>query len=435
MLTQKLLSNHVVFDEKYPLNSDLESIRNSSISNFEKFGFPTKKEEEWKYTNIQNIASKEFEFFLKSNDELNYDKLRTYFFTEIDSYKLVFINGIFNSFLSETTHEEADICVLSSTFQKDKYKEVIKNYFNTSQNKSESLFSLNTAFVKEGSYIFLKKNTILSKPIQIMNFIVGNDDFPMIQPRNLIILEDNCQVQIIERTQNIGNSESFTNAVTEVFVGKNSILDYYKIQNDTLESNLVDSTSITQQRDSVAKIHTFSFGGKLTRNQLNFYQKGVNSNSILKGITLISDNQLVDHHTLVDHFVPNCESHELYRGIFDGTSKGVFNGKIIVDKEAQKTNAFQQNNNLLLSNTATIDTKPQLEIFADDVKCSHGCTVGQLDQDAMFYLQSRGIPEKEAKALLTLAFTSDVLDTVEIPAIKEKINYLIAKKLGVSLEL
>lgn len=435
MLTQKLLSNHVVFDEKYPLNSELELIRNTSISNFEQLGFPTKKDEEWKYTNLQNIVSKEFDFFLKSSEEINYDKLRSYFITEIESYKLVFINGVFNSFLSETTHDEADICVLSSTFQKEKYKDILNKYFNSSQNNTENLFSLNTAFVKEGSYIFLKKNTVLSKPIQIMNFVLGNDDLPMVQPRNLIILEDNCQVQIIERTQNIGNSESFVNTVTESFVGKNSILDYYKIQNDTLEANLVDSTSITQQRDSVAKVHTFSFGGKLTRNQLNFYQKGENSNSILKGITLISDNQLVDHHTLVDHLVPNCESHELYRGIFDGTSKGVFNGKIIVDKEAQKTNAFQQNNNLLLSNSATIDTKPQLEIFADDVKCSHGCTVGQLDQDAMFYLQSRGIPKKEAKALLTLAFTSDVLETIEIPAIKEKINYLIAKKLGVNLDV
>jgi Fe-S cluster assembly protein SufD len=201
-----------------------------------------------------------------------------------------------------------------------------------------------------------------------------------------------------------------------------------------LESaSLIDNTYITQEKNSHASVHTFSLGGKLIRNNLNFYHKGEHILSTLKGVTILEDQQHVDHSTLVHHAQPNCESHQDYKGIFSDRSEGVFNGKIVVDKVAQKTNAFQQNNNILLENKATINTKPQLEIFADDVKCSHGCTVGQLDEEALFYLRSRGIPKKEAKALLTYAFANTVLNSVQLPSLKKRINLQIAKKLGVNL--
>ena len=180
-------------------------------------------------------------------------------------------------------------------------------------------------------------------------------------------------------------------------------------------------------------MHTFSFGGKLTRNNLNYYQNGERIDSTLKGVTILDGKQHVDHYTLVHHAQPNCESHQDYKGIYDGSSTGVFNGKILVDKIAQKTDAFQQNNNVLISDKATLNTKPQLEIFADDVKCSHGCTIGQLDEDALFYLQSRGIPKKEAGALLMYAFANNVLESVRIPELKTRVNKLIANKLGVRL--
>ena len=198
-------------------------------------------------------------------------------------------------------------------------------------------------------------------------------------------------------------------------------------------TSLIDNTYISQQRNSNVRVHTFSLGGKLTRNNLNFYHKGERCNSTLKGITLLEDKQHVDHYTLVDHASPHCESHQDYKGVFSEGSKGVFNGKIHVDQLAQKTNAFQQNNNILIDDKATVNTKPQLEIFADDVKCSHGCTVGQLDEETLFYLQSRGIPRKEAKALMTYAFANNVLESVELPILKNRINILIAKKLGVNL--
>jgi Fe-S cluster assembly protein SufD len=180
-------------------------------------------------------------------------------------------------------------------------------------------------------------------------------------------------------------------------------------------------------------VHTFSFGGNITRNNLNFFQKGEHVNSILKGITIIEGKQHVDHHTLVHHIEPNCESHQDYKGIYDERSTGVFNGKVIVEKEAQKTNAYQQNNNVLVSDRATINAKPQLEIFADDVKCSHGCTIGQLDEQALFYMQQRGIPKKEARALLMYAFANTVLESVKIPEVKARITKLIASKLNVNI--
>jgi len=290
---------------------------------------------------------------------------------------------------------------------------------------------LNTAFSREGAYIYIPKNKAPRKPIQIIHFATGNEAALMLQPRNLIIAEENAEVQIIERHQSLTENEVFTNAVTEIFAAKDAIVDYYKVQNDAKTASLVDNTYISQKDNSVVRVHTFSFGGRLTRNNLNFYQNGERIDSTLKGVTILGEKQHVDHHTLVHHAQPNCESHQDYKGIFGERSTGVFNGKIIVDQIAQKTNAFQQNNNILLSDKATINTKPQLEIFADDVKCSHGCTIGQLDEDALFYLQSRGIPKKEATALLMYAFANNVLESVRIPELKKRINKIIANTLGV----
>src|SRR5690606_25706411 len=233
----------------------------------------------------------------------------------------------------------------------------------------------------------------------------------------------------IERHQTLNDKANLTNAVSEIHVGNNSELDYYKIQNDSTEASLIDNTYIAQERDSRTNFSTFSFGGKLTRNNLNFVQNGENCNSMLNGITIIGGTQHVDHHTKVEHKFPHCESHELYKGIYDENAHGVFNGKVFVHPEAQKLNAFQQNNNVLLTDKAEIDTKPQLEIYADDVKCSHGCTVGQLYVSALFYMQLRGIPKKEAKALLLYPFAAEVLEHVQIPQIKQRITRLIAQKL------
>ena len=355
-----------------------------------------------------------------------------YFLNEIDTYKLVFVDGVYNSFLSETTHDKVDVCLLSSALNKSKYQPLVETYFNKIA-KSDSLTALNTAFAKEGAYINIPAHQEVSKPIEIINFSTGNEAAILLQPRNLIIVGENSHVQIIERHQSLSSNAVLTNSVTEIFAEKRAHIDYYKIQNDVETSSLIDNTYISQQRESICHVHTFSFGGKLVRNNLNFYQKGERCDSTLKGITILGDKQHVDHNTLVHHMSPNCESHQDYKGLFADSSTGIFNGKILVDRDAQKIDAFQQNNNILIDDKATINAKPQLEIFADDVKCSHGCTIGQFDDDALFYLRSRGIAKKEAHALLMYAFANTVIDSVKIPELRMRINKLIANKIGVNL--
>jgi Fe-S cluster assembly protein SufD len=432
-LKEKLLSSFMAFEERIDVHSDLHEVRTSAIKNFENKGFPTKKEEAWKYTSLNTILKNDFSVFPKNENALEFAEVKKYFIHEIDTYKVVFIDGVFSSFLSSTTHDGIDVCLMSSALNKPKYKMVIDNYFNKIANKDESLTSLNTAFANEGAYINIPKSKVVDKPIEIMYFSTGNEAALLVQPRNLIIVGENSHVQIIERHQSLNENPVLTNSVTEIFAQKRAIVDYYKIQNDNLEANLIDNTYVSQKLESTVSVNTFSFGGNLTRNNLNFYHFGERIVSNLNGITIIGDKQHVDHYTLVQHSQPNCESHQDYKGIFSDRSIGVFNGKIFVEKEAQKTNAFQKNNNILLSDKATINAKPQLEIFADDVKCSHGCTIGQLDETAMFYMQQRGIPKKEAKALLMYAFSNAVIESIKIPELKQRITTIIANKLGVKL--
>ncbi len=432
-LKEKLLSSFMAFEERIDVHSELHDVRTAAIKNFENKGFPTKKEESWKYTSLSAILKNDFTVFPKTENTVQYSDVKKYFLHEIDTYKVVFLDGVFSSHLSSTTHEGIDVCLMSSALNKPKYKMVIDTYFNKIANKDESLTSLNTAFANEGAYINIPKSKVADKPIEIMYFSTGNEAALLVQPRNLIIVGENSHVQIIERHQSLNENPVLTNSVTEIFAQKRAIVDYYKIQNDNLVANLVDNTYVSQQKESHVSVHTFSFGGNLIRNNLNFYHFGERLTSTLNGITIIGEKQHVDHYTLVHHATPNCESFQDYKGIYSDRSTGVFNGKVFVEKDAQKTNAFQKSNNILLSDKATINAKPQLEIFADDVKCSHGCTIGQLDETAMFYMQQRGIPKKEAKALLMYAFSNAVIENIKIPELKQRITKIIATKLGVKI--
>ncbi len=431
-LKEKILSSYLAFENNMDINSDIHQIRAKAFKEFEALGFPTKKLEAWKYTSLNSVLKEDYSIFPNKEEVVEFSDVKEYFIHDIDSYKLVFIDGKYSSFLSESTHDLIDVCLLSSALVKPKYKAVIENYFNKVA-KQDNMTALNTAFANEGAYIYIPKNVEVDKPIQILNFATGTESATLLQPRNLVVVGENSHVQIIERHQNLSGSPILTNSVTEIFAEKRANVDYYKIQNDSDESSIIDNTFVSQERDTVCSVHTFSFGGKIVRNNLNFFQNGEHVDSILKGITILEDKQHVDHHTLVHHIAPNCESHQDYKGIYNDRSTGVFNGKVIVEKEAQKTNAYQQNNNVLVSDKATINAKPQLEIFADDVKCSHGCTIGQLDDQALFYMQQRGIPIKEAEALLMYAFSNTVLESVRIPEVKKRINKLIAQKLNVNL--
>ena len=431
-LKDKLVSSFLAFENRVDVTTKVHEIRSEAIKTFEDKGFPSKKDEAWKYTSLNKILKHDYSVFPKEVNALEYNDVKKYLLHEIDTYKIIFIDGKYSSHMSQTTHDGIDICLMSSALTKPKYQLVINNYFNKIAEK-DSLTSLNTAFSNEGAYIHIPKNKIVDKPIQIINFSTGKESSLMIQPRNLIVVGENSVVRIMERHQSLTDNPVLTNSVTEIFASKRAIVDYYKVQNDNENASLIDHTYINQKQESHASVHTFSFGGKLTRNNLNFYQNGERIDSTLKGVTIIGDKQHVDHNTLVHHIEPNCESHQDYKGVFGDSAIGVFNGKVVVDKEAQKTNAYQANNNILLSDKASINSKPQLEIFADDVKCSHGCTIGQLDDNALFYMRTRGIPEKEAKALLMYAFTNNVLDSVKIPELKQRINKLIAEKLGVNI--
>lgn len=428
----KLLSSYIALEDHLEFDLPLHDMRNEAIKIFENNGFPSKKEEAWKYTSLNSLLKNDYSIYSNKERNVELQNVRKYFLHEIDTYKIVFVDGVYNSFLSETTHDFLDVCLMSSALNKSKYKPIIETYFNKIA-KSDSLTSLNTAFTKEGAYIHIPAHKEVEKPIEIINFSTGNEAAMFLQPRNLIVVGENAHVQIIERHQSLSSNEVLTNSVTEIFAEKRAYVDYYKIQNDVETASLIDNTFISQQRDTVCRVHTFSFGGNLVRNNLNYYQNGEHCDSTLKGITILEGNQHVDHNTLVHHIAPNCESHQDYKGLFAESSTGVFNGKIIVEKDAQKTDAFQQNNNILIDDKATINAKPQLEIFADDVKCSHGCTIGQFDEDALFYLRSRGIGLKEARALLMYAFANTVLESVKIPELKVRINKLIANKIGVSL--
>jgi Fe-S cluster assembly protein SufD len=301
--------------------------------------------------------------------------------------------------------------------------------------QKQSLVSLNTALAQDGAFIFVNKGAKIDKLVQILFVNTNQNKSRMIQTRNLFVAEDRAEVQILERHQAIDQGHMFSNSVTESYVGNKAHFKHFKLQNDLDTSTLVDSTFVKQAEKSFALVDTFAFSGELVRNNLHFEFAGSHSEAHMDAITFIKGKSLVDHHTFVDHALPNCQSNQLYKGIYDEMSKGVFNGKVMVRKNAQKTNAFQQNNNLLLNDFSSIDTKPQLEIFADDVACSHGCTVGQLDEEALFYMQSRGIPLKEAKAFLMFAFAGDTLKNISVPQLKAQLINMVAKELKVDLEL
>ena len=431
-LKEKILSSFLAFENEKDIDSYVHSIRSKAIKKFESEGFPTKKLESWKYTSLKRTLKYDYKLFPSQKDIIDFKDIQDYLINDIESYKIVFVNGKYYSNLSETTHEGMDICILSSALTQSKYDLVIENYFDKIS-KKDGITSLNTAFSHEGAYIHIPKNIQVDKPIQILHFSTGENESLMFQPRNLIIVDENSQVEIIERYQSITNNNVLVNSVSEIYVNKKSNVKHYKIQNDKKSSSLIDNTFVSQEHSSSYNLHTFSFGGDLTRNNLNIFQNDQRIESTINGITIIDDEQHVDHNTLIHHKEPNCTSHQDYKGIYGGRSVGVFNGRVLVEKEAQKTNAFQANNNVLISDKASINTKPQLEIFADDVRCSHGCTIGQLDNNALFYLRSRGIPEKEATALMMFGFANKVLTSVQNQEIKSMINKIIASKLAVKI--
>lgn len=404
-----------------------------ALEEFLQAGFPTKKDEEYKYTNLKELVEKEYQFSTTEDHQITSTQLEKLHLGEELFDWIVFVNGKLHKELSKISIENVEFLTLNYALSNEAYSEIIRNNFNKIADQKKALCALNFAFAQEGFFLHVPKNTIIEKPIHVFYLSQNQNKNTFYNPRNLLVVEEGAKVEVIESHHNFDPTFVLTNSVTEIFTGKNSKADWHKLQNDSDTSYLIDHTVVQQERDSLATVNTFSFGGKLVRNNLDFIHDGENINSFMNGITVIGEEQLVDHHTAVHHNQPNCESYQNYKGIFKDKARGVFNGKVFVDKIAQKTNAYQQNNNILLSEGATIDTKPQLEIFADDVKCSHGCTVGQLNENALFYLRARGISKKEAQALLLYAFANDAMENIDIDPLKLKISKLLAEKLEVEI--
>jgi len=415
-------------------SDDFKEIRKTAIKNFDAKGFPTRKEEAWKYTSLNPILREEYKLDFQDK-KVDTEKIKSYFLPNADTYKVVFVNGVLQEDLSTLVTEDGfTISTLAKAKKEEGLKDIVAKHYNKIAEEA-SMPQLNTAFSKDGIFIYVKTSVVVDKPIELFNFASGGEEALLLQPRNLIVAEPNSQVQIIERHQSLTENATLTNVVTEVYNSKDAMVDIYKIQANTSNASMVDGTYFHQEERTTSNVHTIALGGRITRNNLEFYQHGSHSNSILKGITILEDREHVDHHTLVHHTQPNCESHQDYKGIFSDRSTGIFNGKILVDKIAQKLSAYQQNNNVVLHDRATVNSKPQLEIYADDVRCSHGCTIGQLPEEALFYLRSRGIPKKEAEAVMMLAFANTVLESVRIPALREEVMRLIANKLGAEVNI
>ncbi|KQR95332.1 Fe-S cluster assembly protein SufD [Chryseobacterium sp. Leaf180] len=429
-LNEQILNNHTAFLETLS-HRFLDETRVSALKKFTEIGFPTKKDEEYRYTNIREIVEKNYNFFPKESHNITKEQLDLLHLGEENFDWIVFVNGKLCKEFSKISIENAEFLSFNYALNDAAHRDVFEEYFNTITAKNLAFTNLNEAYCKFGFFLKVPKNVIIEKPIHVFYLSQNQEDNTFYNTRNLLIVEEGAKVEIIESHHNFDENYVFTNSVTEIFAHPNSKADWHKVQNDSETSYLVDHTFAKQERDSLATVNTFSFGGKIVRNNLDFIQNGSNVNSFMNGITIIGNEQLVDHHTAVHHNQPNCESYQNYKGIFKDKSHGVFNGKVFVDKIAQKTNAYQQNNNVLLNEGASIDTKPQLEIFADDVKCSHGCTVGQLNKDALFYLRARGISKKEAQALLLYAFANDAIQNIDIEPLKVKIEKLLAEKLEV----
>lgn len=432
-LFEQILDHHTSFLESLP-QSSLNDVRKNALHQFEDEGFPTKKDEEYKYTNLKEITEKNYNFSPSEAHQITKEQLDELHLGEENFDWIVFINGKLHKELSKISIQNVELLSIQNALNDEANREVFNQYFNTISNPELAFTNLNLAYFTEGFFLKVPKNASIEKPIHVFYLSQNQTENTFYNTRNLLIAEEGSKVEIIESHHNFDKSYVFTNSVTEIFAGKNAKADWHKLQNDSDTSYLVDHTFAKQERDSLTTVNTFSFGGKLVRNNLDFIHNGENINSFMNGITIIGKNQTVDHHTAVHHKQPNCESYQNYKGIYKDQSHGVFNGKVFVDQVAQKTNAYQQNNNILLDEGASIDTKPQLEIFADDVKCSHGCTVGQLNEDAMFYLRARGISKKEAQALLLYAFANDAMQNIDILALKNKISQLLAEKLEVQME-
>lgn len=408
---------------------DATESRAKAIANFERLGLPTNKSEEYRFTPITKSLDKNFSLANKVTPS-SIQSIDEFLIPGLDANIVVFVNGSYSKSLSKIISPEVQIKVktLAEAFKTD--QETIDQYFDKFVNsETDSFAAMNSAFWQEGIFIHVPENTKVEKPILILHINDSTTSQVMAHTRLLAVVENNSELTVIEKFNTTGSQPAFHTFSEEFIIEEKAQLEYCKIQNDQGNSYQVANTLINQSNSSKVNTFTLTLNGQLIRNNFGITIDGENCESHFYGLYVLNGNTIADNHTVVDHKKPNSFSNEMYKGIMDDHAKGVFNGKIFVRPHAQKTNAFQSNRNILISEEATINTKPQLEIWADDVKCSHGCTTGQLDEGAVFYLQSRGISHSTAKAMLLYAFAAEVLELIKNETLKVYLDQLISERL------
>ena len=398
-------------------------VRREAAARFAQVGFPSRKDEDWRYTNIAPIVGTPFT--LAANTDVTSDEISQWSFAGLDGTQLTFINGRFSA-----EHSKVDT---ASNVKFGSIAEAVRSnpallephLAHYAPVESNPFVALNTAALDDGAYVIIPANVVETNPIHLLFYSAPGTTPTVSHPRVLIIAEPSSQSTIVESYCGDSGGQYFTNAVTEVIVEGNANIDHYKLQREAKSAFHVATMQVQMGHNSTFSSHSISLGGSIVRNDANAALLASGCECTLNGLYTARENQIMDNHTSIDHAMPHCNSHEIYKGILDGNSRGIFNGKIFVREDAQKTDAKQTNQTLLLSDGAQINTKPQLEIYADDVKCTHGATVGQLSAEALFYLRSRGIPMAQAQSLLTYAFASDIVSRIKVDAVREALDLVL----------
>jgi Fe-S cluster assembly protein SufD len=407
----------------------LRGIRHSAWLYFAEAGFPTIRDEEWKYTNLQPLTRTAFHYAAE-RPELSAGRLGRLRFSNLAPNRLVFVNGHYSPELSDAASLPAGIQARSLADVIRQAPEKLEPHLAKYALFEDQPFNaLNTAFLRDGAYLFIPTNQVVEEPIQLL-FLSTSPEAPLVShPRVLIHAGANSQATVIETYLGLEGQAYFTNPVTEVIAEEGAVIDHYRVQDESAKAFHIGTLQSYQARNSSLTAHSISVGGLLSRNNLTAVLDGQGADCTLNGLYVLNGDQHVDNHTRLEHAQPHCSSREVYKGVLDERSRAVFHGRILVRRAAQKTDSKQTNNNLLLSDQALVNTKPQLEIYADDVKCTHGATIGQLDGDALFYLRSRGIGRQAARSLLIYAFASEMIGRVKVRSLREQLDEFLFDRL------
>ena len=431
---QRYLSDFLSFDHNGAGHDPewLKPIRHAAIGKFSELGFPTIHQEDWRFTNILPLTKTHFRHALRSSlPNVSRRKIDRHILPECSKSILVFINGHFSKELSDTSGLPKEVIAGGLADSFSTHDAIVQRYLGKHfPIQGHPFAALNTAFIHDGAFVYVHEGANAGAPIQLLFLSVSQDpDHSVAYPRNLIIAGPRSTATFVESYVSLSSDVYFTNNVTEVLIGNGAAVDFVKIQNESDKAFHVGAMQARQENRSRFTVFSLALGAAIARNDINIAIDGEECETMLDGLYLPSGDQLIDHHTFIDHTKPNCSSREIFKGIITGNSRSVFNGKILVRKEAQKTDSKQTNKNLLLSDTATVDTKPQLEIFADDVKCTHGATVGGLDAPSLFYVKSRGISEEAGKALLTVGFAGEATNYINNEALRKHVDALVIERL------